>query len=289
MTIPWKTLKNGFSMPVLGLGTWMLGGGESRDCHDGGEAAEASLRAGLESGYRHIDTAEMYAAGFAEKLVGRAIQGFRREELFLTSKVWKTHLAYDAVLKAAEASLRRLETDYLDLYLIHQVAPEMPLSDTIRALNRLIDDGLVKHIGVSNFAVTRLKRAQQLSSHPLVANQVHYNLTVREAEVSGLTDYCRQQDVMLIAWRPLQKGMLSGAAAPLLTELAARYGKTPAQIALNWLVRQPNVVTISTMRSREHQQANLAALGWSLEAGDEQRLSREYPGQQPVSDAVPLS
>ena len=136
MTIPVRQLKNGFAMPLLGMGSWMLGGGAERDPASDGEKEAAALRSGLELGFRHIDTAEMYAGGFSEEIVGRAIRGWKRSDLFLTSKVWKTHLAYDEVLRACERSLRRLGTDYLDLYLIHQVDDAYPLEETIRALDR---------------------------------------------------------------------------------------------------------------------------------------------------------
>ena len=231
MTIPVRQLKNGFAMPLLGMGSWMLGGGAERDPASDGEKEAAALRSGLELGFRHIDTAEMYAGGFSEEIVGRAIRGWKRSDLFLTSKVWKTHLAYDEVLRACERSLRRLGTDYLDLYLIHQVDDAYPLEETIRALDRLADEKLVRHIGVSNFAVARLERARACAGHPIAANQVHYNLAVREAELSGLTDYCVEHDIMLIAWRPLQKGMLDAEAPELLREIARRHGLQGMKIA----------------------------------------------------------
>ena len=111
---------------------------------------------------------------------------------------------------------------------------------------------------------------------------------MREAELSGLTDYCVEHDIMLIAWRPLQKGMLDAEAPELLREIARRHGRTPAQIALAWLAAQPNTVTISTMRDRRHQLLNCEALEFTLPAEDLQRLSREFPGQEAVSGAVPL-
>lgn len=288
MTIPVRQLKNGFAMPLLGMGSWMLGGGAERDPASDGKKEAAALRSGLELGFRHIDTAEMYAGGFSEEIVGRAIRGWKRSDLFLTSKVWKTHLAYDEVLRACERSLRRLGTDYLDLYLIHQVDDAYPLEETIRALDRLADEKLVRHIGVSNFAVARLERARACAGHPIAANQVHYNLAVREAELSGLTDYCVEHDIMLIAWRPLQKGTLDAEAPELLREIARRHGRTPAQIALAWLAAQPNTVTISTMRDRRHQLLNCEALEFTLPAEELLRLSREFPGQEAVSGAVPL-
>ncbi len=203
-----KQLKCGFAMPTLGMGTWLMGGRDERTPGDDGQDCVAALRQGLQMGFRHIDTAEYYADGFSEEIVGRAIDGFPRDELFLVSKVWKTHLHYDDVLRAAERSLKRLGTDYFDLYLVHQVEESVPLQETMKAMSRLADEGIARWIGVSNFATERLAAAQAYASVKVVVNQVHYNLQVREVEASGLLEYCRKNDVMLTAWRPLQKGTL---------------------------------------------------------------------------------
>ena len=283
--VPWKSLKNGFAIPVLGQGTWRMGGVDTPDTVND-DADIAAIRRGIATGLCHIDTAEMYAGGHAEELVGIAMkgQGIRRADYFLTDKVWKTHLRYDDVLRAAEASLKRLGTDYIDLYLIHQVNPDVPEEETIRAMNRLKREGVIRHIGVSNFSEERLKRAQAASDAPIVANQLHYNLRIREIEQCGLLDYCRSQDIMVIAWRPL-RGL--DLALPLIVTLAEKYGKTPSQIALNWLLCQENVVTITKAANPLHLAENMGALGWALEKEDAKRLRREYPAEA-VSDAVPL-
>ena len=152
-------LKNGFSLPVLGMGTWLFGGRETRDPSNDDAGQIAALQAGIEAGFSLIDTAEYYAGGYAETLTGRAIAGYPRAGLFLTSKVWKTHLRRDDVLRAAENSLRRLGTDYLDLYLYHQVSEQVPLEETIGAMNELVERKLVRHIGVSNFAPAGTRHA----------------------------------------------------------------------------------------------------------------------------------
>ena len=283
--VPWKSLKNGFAIPVLGQGTWRMGGVDTPDTAND-DADIAAIRRGIATGLCHIDTAEMYAGGHAEELVGIAMKGqvIGRADYFLTDKVWKTHLRYDDVLRAAEASLKRLGTDYIDLYLIHQVNPDVPEEETIRAMNRLKREGVIRHIGVSNFSEERLKRAQAASDAPIVANQLHYNLRIREIEQCGLLDYCRSQDIMVIAWRPL-RGL--DLALPLIVTLAEKYGKTPSQIALNWLLCQENVVTITKAANPLHLAENMGALGWALEKEDAERLRREYPAEA-VSDAVPL-
>lgn len=285
MNIPWKTLAGGISMPELGQGTWRLGGVSERDPGNDDARDVAVIRRALDAGLIHIDTAEMYAGGHAEELVGEAIRGVERSRLFLTGKVWKTHLGGDGPLRAAEASLQRLGVDMFDLYLVHQVNPEVPLKETIRAMNRLQRRGLARHIGVSNFSLERLKQAQALSEVPIVANQLHYNLQVREIELSGLLDFCRETGVMVIAWRPLRG---ADCSVPLLAELAEKYRRTPRQLALNWLISQPGVVTIVKASDPLHLAENVGAAGWRMAEEDVERLRREFPDCRTVSEAVPL-
>jgi diketogulonate reductase-like aldo/keto reductase len=288
MSIGEKKLQCGFKMPLFGLGTWMMGGGSERDPDNDGQADIASLICGMEHGLSHIDTAEMYAQGFAEEISGQAIKGHIRDNLFITSKVWSDDLSYDGVLRAAENSLKRLGTNYLDLYLIHKPNDLFPMAETMKALDRLADEGIIKNIGVSNFSLERFKLAQQICEHKIVANQVHYNLTNREPE-KELLGFCQQNDVMLIAWRPLQKGAIIDVEYPFFDELCDKYHKTRAQIALNWLFSQDNVTTISTMRSTRHIEENLAALNWNMSDEDIEILRCEFPGQEQISVDVPLS
>ncbi len=278
-----KTLRCGFSMPVLGMGTWQMGGRMEHNPENDDEKQIHALRQGLDLGYRLIDTAEAYADGYAEILVGKAIQPYDRKQLFLTSKVWKTHLSYDNVLHAAEQSLIRLGTDYLDLYLYHQVNDAVPLEETMRAFNRLVSEGTVRHIGVSNFAKERFLRAQSFAEHKLVVNQIHYNLMVREAE-RELIPFLQENDVMIQAWRPL-RGVPD---CPLLQKLQTKYGKTKAQIALNWLTAQKNVVTITASTSGTHLKENLSACDFELDWNDQNALTFDFPVRQDLSEAVPL-
>ena len=287
MKISNKRLNCGFTMPVFGMGSWCMGGTMERDLANDDGADVAALNAGLDAGLTHIDTAEIYGGGHAERLVGQAIAGRKREELFITSKVWTNHLSYDGVRIAAEGSLSRLGTSYLDLYLIHHVDEQASLEETVRGLDRLQDEGVIKNIGVSNFAVERMKRAQACSCHKVVANQVHYNLVFREPEL-GLLEYCQNNDVMLVAWRPMQaKAILHAEGGPLET-LCAKYQKSPAQIGISWLLSQKNVTTIATMRNPAHIPENMAAADFALSAEDIELLRQDFPGRQFISDAVPL-
>lgn len=284
MILPAKHLRSGFSLPVYGLGTWGLGG--TFDADPTGDAASIrAIRTALEHGVTHIDTAEMYGAGHTEEVVGAAIAGHDRAALCLASKALAHHLDYTGLIAAAQNSLRRLNTPYLDLYMVHHPNDSIPIAETMRALAFLVDTGQVRHIGVSNFSRARLAEAQHHSRYPIVVNQVHYNLAVREPETSGLLPYCRDHDVLLVAWKPL---VAAPGDVPLVRALARKYGKSPVQIALNWLIAQENVVLISRTRDAQHLEENLGAVGWRLSAEDVEVLRREFPHQQEKSDTFAL-
>lgn len=284
MNIPVKRLKSGFEIPVYGLGMGGLHGTTARE-----DAEEIRLiQSMIECGITHIDTAELYASGHAEELLGMAIADFNRSDLLIATKAVSQNLTYDGIFRAVEGSLKRLKTSYIDLYMMHRFPePGMPIRDTMRALDMLVEQGVVRHIGVSNFSVRRFDEAQKHTKNKIVCNQVHYNVQYREIEAAGILDYCQQNDVILTAWRPLQKGLLLDS--PLLNDLAAKYHKLPAQVALNWLVSQDNVVTICRTSSLDHLRQNLGALDWKLDSEDIDRIRYEYPDQRLVSDLVPLA
>jgi diketogulonate reductase-like aldo/keto reductase len=289
MNISQKSLKSGFSMPVFGLGTWEMGGRMAPDPKNDDQADIAAIGKAIKHGIIHIDTAEKYAAGHAEELVGTAIKQYDRKKLFLVTKVAGTNLHTSDVRTSLEKSLTRLGTDYVDLYLIHEPNHNIPLKETMAVLCDLVDEKKIKYIGVSNFSVESMKEAQEYSRYPIVANQVHYNLQCRESEKKGLLDYCLRNDVILIAYRPIEKAMLLETNAPVVEEMAKKYNKTFAQIAINWLVSQKNVVTLSKMRNIKHLEENLGAVDWQMADDDIERLRKEFPGQVDVSAVCPLS
>jgi diketogulonate reductase-like aldo/keto reductase len=219
----------------------------------------AALRSALDLGYTHFDTAEAYAAGHSEELLGKAVReaGKSREKLFITSKVSPTHLGYEHVLRSCEQSLRRLGMDYLDLYLIHWPAYVIKLEETFRALNRLVAEGKVRHLGVSNFNLKLLKKAVSLSESGILTDQVSYSLPDRTYAENGVLAYCQENDILLTAYSPVKRRYISGNKA--LKELARQKGVTTQQIALAWLVRQPRVITIPMSADPGHQAQNLAA------------------------------
>lgn len=275
-------------MPVYGLGTWQMGGRDTRNPDNDDAADIQAIKNAIDSGISHIDTAEAYADGYTETLVGQAIKGYDRSKLFIVSKVKRDNLGYDDLIKSAKATLKRLDTPYLDLYMPHRFNPDIPIEETMRALDALVDERLVKNIGLSNFNIEQLEEAQKYSKNKIVANQLHLNLKYREAERRGLLNYCQESDIMFIAWRPLQKGMLLDESGNILSEMAEKYGKTPSQIALNWLISLSNVVTLSKTRSVEHLQENIEAMNFQMEQEDVDKLTREFPNQQGISDTVPL-
>ncbi len=288
MKIARKEISSGFSLPSLSMGTWMIGGGVDRDRDCDEESAVQSIRRGIRSGVDCIDTAEMYASGYTEEILGRALQGIERSEIQVISKVSPHNLAYDDVLRSAEASLERLSLDFLDVYLIHKPNPEIPLDGTMRAFRALQDQGLIKEAGVSNFSVESLRTAQHAFGNPIVLNQVHYNLIYREPELSGLLQYCQDNDMLLMAWRPLEKGSILENCPDILLETCAKFDRTPAQVAINWLISQDCVVTLSTMRSERSLKDNLGAFGWEMEREDIEHLRVEFPQQQKISNREPL-
>lgn len=250
-------------IPKIGFGTWTIGG---KICADYAQDARSltALRSALEQGYTHFDTAEAYAAGHAEELLGRAIRasGLRREALFVTSKVSPEHLGYEDIRRSCENSLRRLGMDYIDLYLIHWPRRGMNLAEAFRALNKLVTDGKVRHLGVSNFNLKLLEEAVALSDTTLLTNQVSYSLPDRTCVKNGVLAYCQENDILLTAYSPVKPRFIRGNKP--LQALAKRRGVTPQQIALAWLVRQPRVITIPMSFNPQHQAENLAAADMDL-------------------------
>jgi aryl-alcohol dehydrogenase-like predicted oxidoreductase len=286
MTIPTKKLKSGFTLPVYGLGLWQMGGRIERDTSQD-ETDVKAIRAALDAGITHIDTAESYGDGHAEELLGSVLPDYDRSKLIIATKVSAWNQGYDDLHRSFETSLKRIGTDYIDLYLLHRFPePGIAIEETMRALDDLVEQGVIKNIGVCNMTPNRFNEAQKYTKNKLVCNQVHYNVQYREIEQTGVLEQCQNEDVMLVAWRPLQKGVLPNVE--LLSELASKYNKTPSQIAINWLISQKNVVTLSKTSNLQHLEENLGALGWTMDETDIERIRSEFPDQIDVSDAVPL-
>ena len=276
-------------MPVFGIGPWGMGGREERNPDNDDVRDITALRTAIDMGVTHIDTAEIYAAGRSEELVGEAVKSYDREKLFIVSKAASGHMRHNDLIRACEQSLTRLQMEYLDLYLLHRHDLDVDLEETINALNELVERGLIRNIGLSNFTTASHQEAATYAATPIVATQVHYNIQYREPEYDGLLAHCQENDCLLIAWRPLSKGEYAQRGVPVIDDLCETYGKTPAQIALNWLISQKNVVTLSKSSNLDHLTENLGAIGWEMKPEDIELIRTEYPSQREVSDVAPLA
>ena len=243
-------------MPVLGFGTWQLSG----------EICCGAVKKALETGYRHIDTAEMYAN---EEEVGRAIaeSGVQRGDIFLTSKVWHSNLRPDDLLKSFEESLRKLKTDYLDLYLIHWPNREIPVSETLSAMNELKDKGRIKALGVANFTIRHLEEALKTEIE-ITNNQVEFHPTLNQKE---LKEFCAQKGITMTAYSPLGRGV--ELKNPAVLEIAQKRGRSPAQVLINWLLGQ-NIAAIPRSKDPGHIEDNFKAVEWGLNEEDMAKLGK---------------
>jgi len=270
--------KSKTEIPVLGLGTWGMGGFSSR--HLGGEEkAVRALQLGIELGMSFIDTAEMYANGHSEEVVAQAV-GEAREKVFIATKVSAENLSHERVLRSCQASLKRLKTNYVDLYQIHWPNSRIPITETMKAMEQLVTEGKVRNIGVSNFSVQQTREAQDaLSKIDLASNQVEYNLVDRSIE-EDLLPYCAREHITIIAYSPIARGNLSsggrGEQWRTLDEIARKYAKTRVQVALNWLIAKEPVVAIPKAANLQHVRENAGAVEWNLSREDHNALSAAF-------------
>jgi diketogulonate reductase-like aldo/keto reductase len=251
-----KVMANSAEIPALGLGTWRLTG----------EACIRSVHAALEAGCRHIDTAAIYDN---EEAVGEAIrsQPVPRADIFVTTKVWYGDAADGPLQRSAEASLKRLGLDWIDLLLIHWPNSRVSIEEQVRALCNARRRGLVRHIGVSNFPVRELEAAVAAADAPLVANQVEYHPYLDQAP---LLEACRRHGSALIAHVPLAHGNV--ARDPVLQEIARAKGRSAAQVALRWLIQQPGVAAIPGSSSSRHVRENCDVEDFELTAEEMARI-----------------
>lgn len=277
MNIEYKQLgRTNEKIPSIGLGTWGIGGYSRSSTINDNKEIEL-IRYAVEKGLTLIDTAEMYGAGHSEELVGQAVKNIRNN-VFIATKVSPEHLRYEDVIKACERSLKRLQTSYIDLYQIHWPNPRIPLKETIRALEKLVDDGKIRYIGVSNFSVELLKEAISLTSkYEIVSNQVEYSILSREIE-KDLLRFSMENKITIIAYSPLAKGAIfRGDYAEKFKEICNKYNKKISQVALNWLIIKENVVAIPKTSKKERIDEFLGAYGWKLAKEDLEELERLFP------------
>jgi diketogulonate reductase-like aldo/keto reductase len=259
-------------IPKIGQGTWNI---------EGEPGAVEALRVGIELALTHIDTAEMYGDGRAEELVGEAIAS-QRAKVFLTSKVLPSNASYDGTLQACDRSLKRLKTAHLDLYLLHWKGRH-PIGETMRAMERLIDQKLIRYAGVSNFDVAEVKQAKAaMRHHPLAANQVCYHLAARGIE-RKLIPHCAGEGIVVIGYTPFGQSSFpkpGSAGGKVLAGIAERHGRTVRQVILNFLTRFPHVYTIPKASNPKHTRENADGMGWQLAPDDIAAIDRAFPVPQ---------
>ncbi len=256
MKIPRIKLNNNIEMPIIGLGTWKL---RNQKCIN-------VVKKALELGYNHLDTAEMY---LNESEIGQSIKGFNRERLFITSKVTPEDLDYFRVIGACEQSLARLETPYLDLYLIHWPNKYLDMNNILKAFKELYDEGKIKSFGVSNFTIHHLKDTFKITKElglPVSVNQVEFHPMLYQKE---LLDFCKENNIVITSYSPLARGKVF--EEPILNNIAKKYNKTAGQIALRWLLEKGTIV-IPKASSETHLKENLEILNFKLNQDDIKKI-----------------
>ncbi len=260
---------------IIGQGTWLIG-------NNSDNRAIKTLQAGLDLGMTHIDTAEMYGNGKVEELVGQAIAGRKREDIFLASKVLPSNTSFENTIKSCKNSLKRLKTDYLDLYMLHWPSSYHPISQTMKAMEKLVKDNLIRFIGVSNFDLKELQQAEQaLQNERIACNQLLYHLGYRAIE-KRLVPYCTSKKIAVVGYSPFgHEGFPSSNSTKgkVLAKIANIYGRTPRQVALNFLSLYSNIFTIPKTSHPERAVENSKSVdgSWKLTDKDIEEINKAFP------------
>jgi aryl-alcohol dehydrogenase-like predicted oxidoreductase len=299
----------GLRVSAIGLGCWQFGSHDWGYGNAYGETTAVELvHRALDLGVNLVDTAEAYAHGVSEAIVGRAIEG-RRDEAFVATKVWPTWPTASRVQEHGRLSALRLGVSHIDLYQVHWPNPVVPLKSTMTGMRRLVDAGIVANVGVSNFSPARWENAERDLGGPVVSNQVHFSLLQRKPD-RGSVDYAQQHDRIVIAYSPLEQGVLGGkydAAHPpagparrnnplclpenleratpvieALRRVAKAHDATPAQVALAWLIHKPNVVAIPGASSVAQLEHNVAAADLDLRDDEREELTAASDHFEPL-------
>jgi diketogulonate reductase-like aldo/keto reductase len=248
----------------IGIGTWLI-----EDPDD--ERQIEAIRYSLSLGQNHIDTAEMYGSGRTKTTVGRALQGVPRDSVFLASKLWRNSCSKDGARPAVEAMLERLQVSQLDLLYIHSTWSGLDIPEAVEAMCVLVDAGLVQALGLSNFNLQELRAAMQITRIPFVALQNRYNVLFKSEAPKELLEFCRNNDITMVAYQPVERGLVLKDAT--IQRVAEAHGATRGQVAIAWLIRQPGVVTIPKAVSRAHIDENLGALNLTLTEDEADELN----------------
>lgn len=269
------------------LGTWRMGGDVKTNPNNDDKRDIEAIKYAINKGILHIDTSESYAGGKTEQLIGEAIKGISRHKIFIATKVREYNLSYDNVINSCKESIKRLNVSYIDLYYIHKQNPLIPMEETVAALNKLLELGIIKHIGLSNVGVETIKKYSETLNVPIFAVQNQYNLVCRESQIKGVINYCRENGIQFIAWRPI---LLSypGSIDPyyhtgtykVLDEMAKKYKKTNIQIAVKWLLQQDGVSIVFKSANKKHIDEILEVETFELSDEDWEKLNKDFPIQK---------
>lgn len=268
----------------IGLGTWLLGGDVKANINNDDERDVNAIIYALSNGINHIDTSESYSGGKSEELIGRAIKNFKREKLFIATKVREWNLEYDKIIESCYGSLKRLNTSYIDLYYIHKQDNTVNIKEVCKALNYLLDRGIIKNVGLSNVGINTIVEYNKYLKKKIYAVQNQYNLVCRESVKKGILDYCRNNDIKFICWRPIlltypdcKNPWFEEGNYPIMDRISKKYGISNVQLAAKWLVDQENVYIIFKSNNCVHIQEILDVMNFKLEKKDWDDLNENFP------------
>lgn len=273
--------KSGKPVFPIGIGTWNIGstfnanpgakykGAEPN--YDNEEAEIEAIRYSISKGQNHIDCAELYGAFHTDEVVGKAIAGLKREDLYIADKLWRTSVGKGLVRATVQDMLRKLGTNYLDMLYIHAPWDDVTWQEAIPQIDELIDEGIVRDFGVSNFTVTNMKQALQIAKHPIVANQMNYNVLYKDEVSKEFQDYCRENNIQIIAYQPVKRQEVLGDKN--IQEIAKAHNATPAQVAIAWLLAQ-GALPIPKAINKAHIDENVEAISVKLSEEELELLSK---------------
>lgn len=272
--------KSGKPVFPIGIGTWNIGGtfkvnprakykGAEPNC-DNEEAEIEAIRYSISKGQNHIDCAELYGAFHTDEVVGKAIAGLKREDLYIADKLWRTSVGKGLVRPTVQEMLRKLGTSYLDMLYIHAPWDDVAWQEAIPQIDELIDEGIVHDFGVSNFTVANMEQALQIAKHPIVANQMNYNVLYKDEVCKEFQDYCRENNIQIIAYQPVKRQEVLGDKN--IQEIAKAHNATPAQVAIAWLLAQ-GALPIPKAINKTHIDENVEAISVQLSEEELELLS----------------